>query len=107
MYNKSVLTVIETVEFTAQANAFWREDERHAFIDWIAEHPDAGDVIPGSGGCRKVRWSVAGRGKRGGARVIYFHFSARGELLLLATYIKAERSTLPGHVIRKALEHET
>jgi hypothetical protein len=48
-------------------------DERLEFVGWIAANPLAGDVIPGSGGCRKVRWSRSGMGKRGGVRVIYFN----------------------------------
>jgi hypothetical protein len=51
----------------------WHEDERNAFVDYIARNPEAGDIIPDSGGVRKVRWSRAGTGKRGGVRVIYFY----------------------------------
>lgn len=65
-------TVAETPIFQKYAKEIWSEDERMAFIEWIAANPCAGDVIPGSGGCRKVRWSRSGMGKRGGARVIYF-----------------------------------
>lgn len=64
-------TVIETPTFQKQAEKIGSEDERMAFIAWIAEHPMAGDVIPGAEGARKVRWSVEGKGKRGGVRVIY------------------------------------
>lgn len=66
-------TVAETEIFQRYAAAIWSESERLEFIEWIAANPLAGDVIPGSGGCRKVRWSRAGMGKRGGARVIYFN----------------------------------
>ena len=66
-------TVIETLTFQKQAAEIWHEEERHAFIDWIAENLDSGDVIPGADGARKVRWARKGMGKRGGARVIYFH----------------------------------
>lgn len=62
-------TVIETPTFQKQAAAVWRAADREAFIDWIAEYPDAGDVIPGADGARKVRWDRPGMGKRGGARV--------------------------------------
>ena len=57
-------TVIETPIFQKQAAAVWRVADREAFIDWIAEHPDAGDVIPGADGARKVRWDRPGMGKR-------------------------------------------
>jgi hypothetical protein len=80
-----VCTVAETPVFTRYAAAVWGDAEREAFIAWIAEHPFAGDVIRGSGGCRKVRRSAAGRGKRGGARVIYFIASDRVIWLLIVT----------------------
>ena len=69
-------TVVETAEFQKQAKAVWSDTEREAFIDWISANPDAGDVIPGADGARKVRWSRPGMGKRGGVRVIYFHLTA-------------------------------
>lgn len=59
-------TVAETDIFQRYAATIWLDVERVKFIDWIAANPLAGDVIPGSGGCRKVRWSRLGMGKRGG-----------------------------------------
>ncbi|KAF0807846.1 hypothetical protein A167_02821 [Alcanivorax sp. S71-1-4] len=76
-------TIIETPTFEADARTIWTEDERNAFFAWLAANPKAGNPIPGSGGCRKVRWSVAGSGKRGGVRVIYFTRLANGEIWLL------------------------
>jgi len=73
-------TVIETDVFVRAAAQVWTDAERVAFIDWLAANPDAGDVIPGSGGCRKVRWTRLGMGKRGGARVIYFNRLEQGEV---------------------------
>ena len=66
-----VYTVIETPIFQKYAAEIWQDDEREEFIAWIAGHPEAGEVIQGTGGLRKVRWSRQGMGKRGGARVIY------------------------------------
>ena len=66
-------TVIETPTFQKQATSIWSKDEREAFIDWIAQNPDAGDVIQDAQGARKVRWARKGTGKSGGARVIYYH----------------------------------
>jgi len=97
-----VLTVIETPVFAKQAAKIWSEDERLEFIAWISDNPLAGDVIPGADGARKVRWSVAGMGKRSGARVIYFHWSAEGALLLVAVYAKADRANMAPKDIRKA-----
>ncbi len=65
-YNRTMYTVAETEIFTADAKSLWSEAERLEFITWIAGNALAGEVIPGSGGCRKVRWSRAGVGKRGG-----------------------------------------
>lgn len=61
-YTSNMFTVIETPTFSADAKEIWDEDERGAFCAWLALNPDAGDVIPGSGGCRKVRWARAGMG---------------------------------------------
>lgn len=103
-----MLSIFETPTFVTEAAKIWAEDERLAFFSWIASDPDAGVVIAGSGGCRKVRWSRPGMGKRGGTRVIYFTRLAAGELCMLLVYPKAERDNIPGHIlkqIRMELEH--
>ncbi len=87
-------TVIETPTFQKQAAKVWSQDERHAFIDWIARNPEAGDVIPGADGARKVRWTVQGKGKRSGSRVIYFNLHADELVLLVALYAKADKSNI-------------
>ena len=66
-------TVAETPTFTRQADKLFSEEERKELIDYLADHPAAGDEIPGTGGVRKLRFAASGRGKRGGARVIYFY----------------------------------
>lgn len=99
-----MLTVIETPEFIAWARDVWGDDERFDFIDWIAKHPEAGDVIPGAGGLRKVRWSRSGMGKRGGARVIYFTRLASGELVLVMVYAKAKFDNLRPEFLLKLKE---
>lgn len=96
-------TVIETPTFQKQAEKLWTEDERLAFIDWIAEHPLAGDVIPGAEGARKVRWAAAGKGKRGGVRVIYFNLEADGVIVLITLYQKADQATISNEAIKKAV----
>lgn len=98
-----MFTVVETPTFQKQAALIWRESERIAFIDWIAENALAGDVIPGTEGARKVRWSVAGRGKRGGARVVYFNLSEQGIVLLVTMYVKADQSNIANSAIKKAV----
>jgi hypothetical protein len=91
-------TVAETEVFQRYAASIWSEGERLEFIDWIAANPQAGDVIPGSGGCRKVRWGRAGMGKRGGARVIYFN-EPDGRIWLLIVYAKAKFDNLPAEFL--------
>ncbi len=87
-------TVAETPIFQRYAAEVWNEAERSQFINFVAANPDAGDLIRESGGCRKVRWSAAGRGKSGGARVIYFNASD-GTVWMLIVYKKAKFDNLP------------
>ena len=88
------VTVAETAVFMRQAGALWTEDERFEFVDFIARNPEAGDLIPASGGVRKVRWGRQGSGKRGGTRVIYFYHDPAMPLYLLMIYTKARRDDL-------------
>jgi len=102
-----VRTVSETEVFQKYAAAIWSEDERLEFINWIAANPLAGDVVPGSNGCRKVRWSRQGMGKRGGARVVYFN-EFEGCIWLLIVYVKAKFDNLPASFLarlRYEVEH--
>ena len=88
------ITVAETPLFVKQADAVWSGEERLEFIDFIAENPDAGDLTPGTGGIRKLRWSRAGSGKRGGVRVAYFYYDEERPLYLLMVYAKARKENL-------------
>jgi hypothetical protein len=99
-----VLSIHETPTFVGEAAKIWDDEERLAFFSWIANEPEAGTVIPGSGGCRKVRWSRAGMGKQGGARVIYFARLASGELCMLLVYAKAVKDTVPPHLLKQIRE---
>ena len=74
-----------------------------AFIDWIAENPLAGDVIPGADGARKVRWSRSGSGKPSGARVIYFNLTEQEVVLLIVAYAKADRDNMLPADIKKVV----
>jgi len=94
-------TVAQTPVFEKRAAAIWSADELDQFISWIAVNPLAGDVIPGSGGLRKVRWAAGGRGKRGGARVIYYNVLKDGTLWLLMVYTKAKLDNLPASVLKE------
>src|ERR1700724_377392 len=88
------ISVAETAVFMRQAGALWTDDERFEFVDFIARNPEAGDLIPQSGGVRKVRWSRRGTGKRGGVRIIYFYHNAAMPLYLLMLYAKSRQDDL-------------
>jgi len=79
-----------------QAEKVWTEAEREEFVNYIAGDPEAGDVIPETGGVRKIRWSVEGAGKRGGARVIYFYHDAGRPLYRLMVSAKVRKEDLSG-----------
>ena len=106
-YIEPMLTVVETTLFQRQWPLYWTEDERGEFATYIAENPTAGDVIPESGGIRKIRWKRAGSGKSGGLRVIYFIRNIQGEVVLLTLYAKSRIENLTGpklKEIRRVLE---
>lgn len=88
------ITVVETPQFLSAASKLMDDDERARLVDYLAWHPTAGDLIPGTGGVRKLRWGLEGRGKRGGARVVYFHHDAGMPLFALTAYAKNERADL-------------
>jgi hypothetical protein len=93
MWTKPV-TICELELFARQAKGIWDDGEREAFIDYIARNPEAGEIIPESGGVRKIRWRRPGTGKRGGVRVIYFYYHADAPLYLLMIYAKARQDDL-------------
>lgn len=93
-YNINMLTIVESETFQRLWPLYWTEDERGEFAAFLAHHPDVGDLIVGSGGLRKVRWTRAGSGKRGGVRVVYFSRNSAGELVLLTLYSKAKAETI-------------
>lgn len=88
------ITVVETPEFLSATRKLMDEGERALLVDYLAWNPTAGDLIPGTGGVRKLRWALEGRGKRGGARVVYFHHDADMPLFMLTAYAKNERADL-------------
>jgi hypothetical protein len=88
------MTVVETRRFLDDVERMFSEEERAEFVFHLATHPEQGEVVPGSGGVRKIRWSRAGMGKRGGARVIYYFHNGRMPIFLLAAYAKNEKADL-------------
>jgi hypothetical protein len=98
------LTVVEMPQFARQADDIWSDAERHEFVDFIARDPEAGDVIPDTGGVRKVRWRRQGTGKRGGVRVIYFYHNPAMPLFLLMVYAKSMREDVTPEAKRAVTE---
>lgn len=88
------ITVVELPLFQRLAANVWDDAEREVFVDFIARNPEAGDVIPETGGVRKVRWRRQGTGTRGGVRVIYFYHDVQMPVFLLLVYAKAQREDM-------------
>jgi hypothetical protein len=88
------ITVVETVRFLKDAGRLMAESDRAELIWFIAANPEAGDLIPQTGGVRKVRWALPGRGKSGGARVVYYYHNEMFPVFLLAAYGKNEKANL-------------
>lgn len=82
------VTVIETPEFQVSVRKLLTDEESALLMDYLAYNPAAGDLIPGAGGVRELRWGLEGRGKRGGARVIYFYHDAEMPLFVWTAYAK-------------------
>jgi hypothetical protein len=88
------ITVVETAEFIRAARAIFADDDRAAVIDFIATNPTAGAVMRGTGGVRKLRWAAGGKGKSGGARVIYYFHAGDMPVFLLTAFGKPEKANL-------------
>lgn len=89
-----LITVVETNSFIADAKACMNDEERAEAINMIAAHPEFGDLIPGGGGIRKVRFAIGGKGKSSGVRIIYFFHNERVPVFLLAVFAKNDRANL-------------
>ena len=97
-------TFVEAKLFTRLIEEYLTDEEYAALQLYMAANPESGDVIKGSGGVRKLRWSVAGRGKSGGIRVIYYLKSRAGQIWLLTVYAKNVRESIPAAVLKKIKE---
>jgi mRNA-degrading endonuclease RelE of RelBE toxin-antitoxin system len=96
-----VFSFIETRLFTKLVLDYLSDQEYSALQEALMRAPEAGPVIPGSGGVRKLRWGAPGRGKRGGYRVIYYVRRAHGIIWLLTMYPKNVAENIPAHVLRQ------
>jgi len=81
-------------EFLKKASRYFDEDERADLIFWLAANPEAGEIMPETGGVRKLRWAVEGRGKSGGVRVIYYFHDESMPLLVLDMFAKNQKANL-------------
>jgi hypothetical protein len=93
MDKKNILqVVVETPEFIKQAKECMDEQSKE---DFIAQNPLSGDLIPGTGGTRKIRWaSEVHKGKRGGSRIIYYYYNQSTPIFLFTAYAKNQKANL-------------
>jgi mRNA-degrading endonuclease RelE of RelBE toxin-antitoxin system len=96
-----MFSFIETRLFTKLVLDYLADDDYAALQEALMVDPDAGLVIPGSGGVRKLRWAAPGRGKRGGYRIIYYVRRAHGAIWMLTMYPKNVAENIPAHVLRQ------
>jgi mRNA-degrading endonuclease RelE of RelBE toxin-antitoxin system len=99
-----MFTFIELHLFAAVRDKYLSEADFAALQLFLVEHPDAGNVIPRSGGCRKLRWAAQGRGKRGGVRVIYFLRLDPEQIVLVTMYAKNVREDIDPKLLRRLKE---
>ena len=94
MSHMEYLEFIETPTFSRKCRELLSEDEYRLFQEYLTHYPDAGALIVGTGGCRKIRWGQQGRGKSAGVRVIYYYFCSDGQIFMLLVYPKSEKDSL-------------
>jgi hypothetical protein len=88
------MTVVETREFLKHAGRLMTDSNRAELVAFVGANPEAGEIIPETGGVRKIRWALEGTGKRGGARVIYYYHNESLPLFLLSAYAKSRKANL-------------
>jgi hypothetical protein len=94
MKSGAPMTVVETPFFVRKSATLLNENELSELILFLGTNPEAGDIVPETGGIRKVRWARKGRGKSGGVRVIYYFHSELLPLFLLTVYAKSQKANL-------------
>jgi len=99
-----VFTFIESAAFDRVRAVYFDDEDYSELQEFMMRHPEAGKVVPGSGGVRKLRWKREAAGKRGGLRVVYFVRYRPNEMWMLAVYAKSRRENIPGHIIKQLKE---
>ncbi|MDX2095493.1 MAG: type II toxin-antitoxin system RelE/ParE family toxin [Alphaproteobacteria bacterium] len=89
-----IIEIIPLSGFRRATKKLFSEAELAALFEFLGNNPEKGDVIAGTGGIRKLRWALAGSGKRGGSRVIYYYHRPEWQILLLTAYAKNEKEDL-------------
>ena len=87
-------TIVELPEFLRKAQDLLLNEEKTSLINYLAVHPQSGDLMRGTGGIRKLRWAAQGKGKSGGVRVIYYYHNETMPLFLLTVFGKGEKANL-------------
>ena len=103
-YSAGVFTFIESSVFERLMPIYLDDDEYPELQQYMMQNPEAGQLVRGSGGVRKLRWVRRGMGKRGGLRVVYFVRYEPNEFWMLSLYAKAKQENVPGHILKQLLE---
>jgi hypothetical protein len=98
------MVFVELTPFVAFRNEYWTDEDLRALQNFLLVSPDSGDLIRSGSGLRKIRCSAQGRGKRGGARVIYYWHAPKDRIYLIYGYVKSEREDLTPQQVTKLAE---
>jgi len=99
-----MFTFVESSAFERICPVYLDDDEYAELQQFMMQNPEAGQLVRGSGGVRKLRWARSGMGKRGGLRVLYFVRSEPNEFWMLSMYAKSKHDNVPGHILKQLLE---
>src|SRR5271167_2834865 len=102
---------IEAPAFTRHLSDYLNDDEYRAVQEELGTNPELGDLMPGTGGFRKIRWADArrGKGRRGGLRIVYFYFPSDDQIWFMTLYDKGEAADLTAaekKMLKRAIEGE-